>query len=248
MKKISIVIMACSMGVAAQAQLIDNFSDTDLSQYTKSVVLEQSALNAVSFASPLGALQVSKAADSGAEQVLFLRGDYSLSVGSILQVDTSVYTNAGLYSDFGIAVSANVDPDDAVWTSGTADVRTNYITIYVKGQYGTLGYVGFDDHANVGSSSGYNIGGITDLLGLYISRPTANDFDLGYIKAGGNTTIKHFTMTNSVIGTAVGFFADLRATTTYGDLDNLRLVPEPASFALLGLGALAAICGLRRRK
>jgi hypothetical protein len=56
MKKISVLIMACSMGVAAQAQLIDDFSGT-LSPYTLSPMLVQGNASTVSFTDPSGALQ-----------------------------------------------------------------------------------------------------------------------------------------------------------------------------------------------
>ncbi len=251
MKKISAIMIASSLALAAQAQLIDDFSDTSLAEYTKSVVLEQSGVNAVSFASPSGALQVSKTTDTGAEQVLFLRGDYSLGIGQILRIDAATTLQAGTYEDFGIAVSATVDPADAVWVSGTADVRQNYIAVYVKGQTDAIGRAGFNGTVNAGGNSGTaGVPGLSNLLGLFIGRSSADTFSVGYTTASGDTVLFSYTGMNTAIGTALGFYADVRSVVTFGNLDNLRLepIPEPSTFALLGLGALASIFGLRGRK
>ncbi|HPY77064.1 MAG TPA: hypothetical protein PLQ45_04405 [Anaerohalosphaeraceae bacterium] len=223
MKKCTVWAFLCVIGAAAQAVLIDDFSDASLAEYTKSVVLEQSGTNAISFAAPNGAIQVSKAADNGAEQVLLLRDDYSLDVGDTLRIDTMT-DQISSYADFGIAISATVDPPDAVWTSGTADVRQNYMNIYVKGQYGTVGYVCFDGTTNIGSSSGVSVfPSFGDLIGLFITRISPTVFDLGYTTTEGDTVIRTFTVANTAIGTAIGFYADVRAEITYGDMDNLRI-------------------------
>lgn len=249
-KKIKVLIMACSMGMAAQAQLIDGFSGS-LSPYTETIVLAQNPDGPLAFAIASGALQVSRTFSSGAsaQQDLFLRNDYSLAVGEVLRVDTSVLTNT-LYSDFGIAVSATVNPPGAVWTSGTASTRRDYINVYVKGSYGAVGTIGFDGTAQMYSNSGiYPVGTYAGLLGLYISRPLANEYDVGYTTASGDTLMHAYTgVGNTAIGTALGFYADVRDTTTYGNLDNLRLelIPEPATFALVGLGFGAVL--LRRKR
>lgn len=255
MKKISVLLTVCLMGVAAQATtypiMVDDFANVGLGEYTQNWVLEQSGYHGVSFASPSGALQVSKEADTGAEQVLFLRDDYHLAVGEMLRID-KIAVKGSVYVDFGIALAAIEDIPDCIWTSGTADARQNYVTIYLKASYANIGYVGFDGTTNMGSSSGI-FGGTqaekdalyATVTGLFISQTAAGVYDLGYTTAAGDTVAKTFTMTNTAIGTALGFYADVRATTTYGDLDNLRIVPEPATMLLLGIGSILA---LRRRK
>lgn len=248
MKKISLIMSACLLGMISQAQLIDDFS-SGLGAYTKSVVLEQDGVNAVSFAAPLGALQVSKTTGTTAEQVLLLRGDYSLGVGQVLRVDTAAPQSITAYADFGIAVSALVDPLDAVWTSGTADVRQDYVNVYLKRSTAAVGYVGFNGTVNAGASSGVFPPSFADITGLFISRTASDGFDVGYSTVSGDTVLHSFTGMNTSIGTALGFYADVRAVTTYGDLDNLRItaVPEPSTAALAGLGMLALIGRLRRR-
>jgi hypothetical protein len=222
------LLLACGLAASARAQLIDDFSSGNLSTYTKSVVLEQDATNAVFFTSPSGALQVGKTSGTTAEQVLFLRDDYSLGVGQILRVDTAVTNVSPSYADFGIAVSATVNPPNA---STAADLRRNYITVYAKGSTGAIGYIGFNGTNGLGGSAGVTpTGGFAALLGLYIKRTTATSFDVGYTTASGDTLLNTYTVTNTAIGTAVGFYADVRTVFTYpGKLDNLRLEAIPTN-------------------
>jgi hypothetical protein len=81
------------MGVAAQAQLIDDFSG-GLGAYTLSKMLDNNTVSQISFSDPSGALQATYAATgtAAAEQVLFLRSDFSLGIGSVLRADVN-YTS-----------------------------------------------------------------------------------------------------------------------------------------------------------
>jgi hypothetical protein len=261
MKKLCVLLIVCLMSVAAQAVLfIDDFADTSLAEYTLSVVNQNSTDNAaVSFASPSGALQVSKGASTAnkAEQVLFLR-DEDLGVGEILRVDKQAVTmrgTANFYADFGIAICYTADPPDKT-PNISQDVRRDMVAIYLKSTYSNIGYCAYDTAtgiASIGSSSG--IWGGTDAekdalyaatTGLFISRTSLTTVDIGYSTATGDTVAKTLTFTNTDIGNAVGFWGDMRyPDTTYGDLDNLRIVPEPATMLLLGIGSILA---LRRRK
>jgi hypothetical protein len=246
-------VLALVFALPAQAvQFLDTFSDTDLSEYTKTVILEQDASFEVSFASPSGAMQVSKSIADGAEQVLFMR-DEGLGIGEILRVDKSA-VKIGVYADFGIAVTASLTnpPQVGTWVSGTIATRQNYVAIYLKGQYANIGTIGWNGvPAQVYSSSGIWTGKtdaqlqalFATVTGLYIQRLDYDSWDAGYTIATGDISAHVYDGINA--GGAVGFFADVRAQTTYGDLDNLRNVPEPATMVLLGLGSLAL---LRRRK
>ena len=72
MKKLSLLIAVCSMSVAAQAQLIDDFNTTGLSAYTLTPVLYSGgaapATTTISFSSPAGGLQATAANFSAIEQ------------------------------------------------------------------------------------------------------------------------------------------------------------------------------------
>ncbi len=262
MKKISVLIMVCSMGVAAQAQVIDTFNNTSLSPYTQTIILQNGASSGIVFSDATGALTESKASGTSPEQVLFLRNDYSLTVGQMLSISAvGLITNTG-YSDFGIAIASQVNPVPTVWTSGNAQSRSNYVAIYVKGQTANLGTIGFDGTVQQYSNSGLLAGGVggngvfSTIAGLYISEPSAGVFDVGYISTGGTYTFEHeYTFTgaypgDTAIGTAIGIFADVRAVTSYGSLENLTLspIPEPGTMALCGLGGLLGLAGWMRRK
>jgi PEP-CTERM motif len=260
-KLIDVFLICVSMMVitssAQAAAFLDDFSTGDLSAYTLSVVnMNSTQTPAVSFVSNSGAIQVAKGTPgTNAEQVLFLRNN-SLDVGETLRVDTSCVTNPN-YADFGIAVSYTVDPVDRA-AGLSQDVRTDEISLYMKSQTNNIGYVGFDSPTgilNMGSSSGA-VSGMTAaqfaaVTGLYITRTSSTTFDLGYDTTllSGDQLLKTFTVTNTAIGNAVGFYADLRATQDpYGNLDNLRVVPEPATAVMALLGFLGmGLIWLRKR-
>jgi hypothetical protein len=105
-----------------------------------------------------------------------------------------------------------------------------------------VGYIGYDNAALASGKPGVTWANLT---GLYISRTSDTTFQGGYSTASGDTQLVSWTVTSTTMRNAIGFYADVRAITTYGDLDNLRIVPEPATMLLLGIGSILA---LRRRK
>lgn len=250
MKKISAFLIVCLMGAAAQAGplgLIDDFGDTSLAEYTLTLVLDQNPSADVSFQSPSGAIQVTKSAGTEAEQVLFLRDDYTVGVGEALVADLAWGTTTR--ADIGIAVCNTATPNPLVYDAGvggTQETREDYIAVYAQADNNNFKGVVVD-----GTSAGPTLWATmpadpkTNVIGMYIRRDTANDFALGFIDGTGWNDFATGTITNTDIGNAVGFFGDVRSVTTYGDLDNLSIVPEPATMVLLGIGSILA---LRRRK
>jgi len=255
MKKISAFIIASALAVGAQAQVVDTLTTGSLGAYTQTQVLTQSG-NYLAFASGANGLTVNGNATS-AEQNLLLRSDYSLTPGYELTVNVANLVSSSFNADFGIVVASTATPIGAVWTSGTVSTRSNYVAMYVKPGSSQIGAIAFDGTTQQYSSGGVNpTGGYADITGLYISEPTAGTFDVGYISSTAGTVQQQaitFTGTqpgDTAIGTAIGFYADVRALSqSPAQLTDFTLqpIPEPTSLALFGLG-LAGLGFVARRK
>lgn len=252
MKQISLTLAACLIGAVAQAQLIDDFSVVGLSEYTQTRILDNGVAEAnVSFSDASGKLSAVYAGTlSQAEQLLLLRNDFSLGIGYRLLVDVSFLTQSS-QMDFGIAVSATATPGGVVNPTPT-DTRLsfNWAAVYVRPSQNSVRATSSINGTLV-SATGV-LGVDETLVGqLFIERNSATDFTLGYYDIGGvRVDSRTAIFTTSDVGTAIGFYGDLRAIGgTLGELDNLRIVPipEPATTALLGLGALACLFRVRRK-
>jgi len=217
-----------SAALAGPLALVDDFSDTDLSEYTQTLVLDQNATSDISFASPAGALQVTKSAGTEAEQVLLLRDDFTLAVDEILRVDLNYMGTTR--ADIGIAVAATKTPTPLIYdggVGGTQATREDYAAVYVEADANNLKGIylnGTDVGQDTIFAGGFGTLANGDVVGLYIRRDSPNDFALGYTTAGGgDTDFATQSLTNTAIGNAIGFFGDVRSVTTFGDLDNLRI-------------------------
>lgn len=227
MKKCLLYLLICTIGVTAQAVLIDDFEDTSLAEYIKSVTLVHGASQTTTFGSPSGMLQVTKTG-TAPHQVLFLRDDYSLGVNQILRVDATVAPVSGFNCDFGIAVSAEVDPDDVIWEGSNVEDRHDYLYMYIKGGSSGWGSIGFDGYTQV-AGSGYVTGqDLSVITGLFINRVSDTTFEVGYSTEDGDTVYSTL-IVSSLSGSynAVGFYSDIRSNATYGYFDNFRIESYP---------------------
>ncbi len=251
MKKLVVVLLVCVMGVAAQAVLVDDFSDTDLSEYTLSRVNDGNTEGNVSFASAAGDLRLSYSGSNSHEQVLFLRDDYTLGVGEMLLAN--VDQGAATWDrDLGIAVGFTETPT-ALADGESGDVRTSYVEVCLRSS-GQVSSYARDGSTNENSG----VKDVTGVTALFIERLAAATFQVGYFVGGtkytdltilwqGSTPLPAYEITTDTPGAAVGIYADARAAITEspsGILD-LQIVPEPATMLLLGMGSLL---GLRKRK
>ncbi|MBP8606394.1 MAG: immunoglobulin domain-containing protein [Phycisphaerae bacterium] len=229
MRKYLIILLGTVFAVTLQGAtpfiLIDNFSDASLSEYTKTVILDQNAGHTAVFQSPAGTLQLTGGAN-GVEQLLLLRDDYSLGVNQMLTADLTWGQVAR--NDIGIAVAAVKNPAGLA-DGATGDVREDYIAVYVQADNTNLKGI-FVNGKTAGST--IYAGGLpadpkNHVTGLYIRRNSLTEFTLGFIV--DRTTYTDFataSIANTNIGKAVGFFGDFRNVAVFGDLDNLRIESE----------------------
>jgi hypothetical protein len=220
-----------SVAIAGPIGLVDDFSG-NLAAYTNTRILKATPANpdnVYSWEISGGALRVNTATFGGIEQYALTRGDYTLDVGQELQVDyVSTNTNT---QDIGLYVGA------ATPTSG---VRADYVNIYVRNN-GQLFSRGFNGTTELSLSGG----GTPVLDALFIKRNTASTFELGTYDGNVRTVLISRTMTNTSIGNVIGLYADIRQAGIRGSVDNLRIIPEPASLALLGMSMIGLLA--RRR-
>ena len=179
-----------SAAIAGPLALVDSFSDTSLSEYTKTLVLDQNATSDISFISPAGQLQVTKSAGTEAEQVLFLRDDFSLAVDEILRVDLN-YTATAAMRGHWHRRGRHEDSTPLVYNAGlggTQETRRDYAAVYVQADANNLKglYVNGAVPGPTIFAGGFGTLTAGDVLGLYIRRDTLNDFALGYTTAAGD--------------------------------------------------------------
>jgi hypothetical protein len=238
-------LVAGSPAVAGPIGIVDNFSVNSAGSYTRSLILDQNATDNSTLDIAAGVLRVTKDSGTEAEQNVFLRNDVSLGIGEVLRADVSAGAVSG-NQDLGIAIANTVDPVDAVWTSGTADVRKGVLYSYVKGN---SAQVRTDSYSSTGAALGNTIANIAlnTVTGLYIKRTGSLGFDAGYSTTSGDVLVKSYVVDDANFGTAVGFYTDMRAVATFGSLDNLRIVPEPNSL-VLGMLSLVGIAPLWKRR
>jgi hypothetical protein len=249
-KTISMIVLACSMGIAVQAQLIDDFGG-GLSAYTLTPVLYSGsgvpATTTISFTDTTGGLEADAANYNDIEQALFLRSDYSLAVGQTLRVD--VNWSLGNNQDLGLCVASTATPP-AASTNPLGNSRTSlsYAFVGIRGSSWHVVSSGFDGATGL-TTQQYQPGSGTT-TGLFITRTSGTVFQLGYDANGGaDTVLTTYTFANSAnVGTAIGFYADMRAAGSIGTFDNLQIaVPEPTTMALCGLGGLFGLVARKRR-
>jgi hypothetical protein len=247
-----LLLTTATLAVSAQAGIIDDFSVPGLSEYTQTAVLDNGiAESNVTFSDASGSLVASYGGTvSQPEQVLLLRNDFSLPIGSFLMADVAFPVQTS-QMDFGIAISSTATPTGVAGATTDTRATFNWAAVYVRPSQ--------DAVRNTSSINGTLVSGTgvataveTTVSSLYIERVSATDFTLGYYDTGSvRHDIRSITFTATDVGTAVGFYGDLRAVGgSLGSLDNLRTVPvpEPASLGLLAVGGGALALLARRRR
>jgi hypothetical protein len=259
MKKISLLTIAFLTSLTIQATVVDTLTSGSVAPYTTTIILAQNGDGPMTLASSGSGLQVSRVFSSGgaAQQDLFLRNDFSLSVGNTLSVSLGSLGTSAFNADFGIAIGSQVNPVSASpWVSGTLSTRSNFLAVYVKPGSSQVGSVGFNGLVQLATPGiGVNTPGAgvySTINGLWITETAANIFSLGYTTPSGDVTLSSgITFTGASVDNSIGFYADLRATgSSPVNLLNLSITPapEPSTLAMFGLGFAGLVVAIRRRK
>lgn len=227
---------------ASDAGVIDDFNTPGLGEYNLYKILDQNAgTSDISFSDAAGNLSATSVGTSGAEQVMLLRSDFSLNVGQELQVDGPITDSGTGTEDLGLAVGqtpTSLGNPAAGSTRNLADYA--FISFRNPTQLNTRGFV---NNAEIGQVQSFGV--TADKL--FIARLANNDMQLGYYTGDTRTVVRTITPTNLGIYDNVGFYSDLRAdAATLAGLDNLQIIPEPASLLLLGISACGLIVSRRR--
>jgi hypothetical protein len=225
--------------VAGPIGIVDDFSG-NLAAWTSTRILNNAnhaPTNTHAWQITGGALELNTTAYVGIEQFALTRTDYNLSVGQELRGDFKAgFTGT---QDIGLYVGAGTP---------TQDVRANYVNVYVRnnGQIFSRGFNGATEFTLGGGATPANISS------LFVARTTIDTFELGYYDGIVRNLLSTRTIGSSNaagVGSSIGAYADVRAAGIVGNLDNLRIVPEPASWlmGILGLIGAAPLCKRRVR-
>jgi hypothetical protein len=114
------------------------------------------------------------------------------------------------------------------------------VSVYLR-DWDTVYSRGFNGTSEFPLSGGGDTG--VTITALLIERIATDQFTTGYVMGGTRYDLVTRTVANTDIGLAIGLYTDMRAANTHGGLDDLQIIPEPATIALMALGGL-----LLRRK
>jgi hypothetical protein len=150
--------------------------------------------------------------------------------------------------DFGLAISATANPPAAGANTSTR-ANFDWASISVRPSQSAI-RANSSISGTLTTGNGVLSAAANTVSELYIQWNSADVFTLGYLDT---SSVLHTSETvtfggASAIGTAIGFYGDMRAGgTSLGDFTNLTVTPEPSTFALCGLG-LAGLCAMLLRK
>ena len=222
------------MALTAQAQVtvIDKLNGDSLSEYTDTLVLDDSdgAGSGVSFTDSSSGLQADFVGTvSDAEQALFLAPASSFNttfaVGDMLSVDVNVPTSS-TEEDFGLAISATATPTAAGGgNSYNSRASFDWVSISVRPSQTSIRVNTSVSGTLTTAANSVDVANVADITQLFIEWDSNQVFSLGYVSNGVSVIDETVAFAStSTIGSAIGFYADLRATgTSLGSFTNLAI-------------------------
>jgi hypothetical protein len=254
-----ICVLALGASSAQAIQFLDTF-DSGLSAYTATDVLAN-GVNAIAGTPPTPNYPtIYTIANSGSNNYVtinrnttnypeqqVLMTNQTLDIGETLRVDLAVFKTS-YNADLGLAVGATVTPPGVLNTTGAnMDLRQNFLTMYMKDGSSGWGNVDYVGTVNVAGQNGFttNMADYPNITGVWIYHNAPGVFTEG-VTTSDNGDVTWRTITGATWDSGngdayVGLYADVRTSPiTYGQADNLRIVPEPATLVM----ALLGICGM----
>lgn len=208
--------------------LVDDFDTPGLGEYTFAKVLDQgSGGTNLQFDDSSGALSVTSVGSTGAEQVLFYRGDHTLEPGEELRIDGPPTFNKLETNNYGIALTSSAA---SLGNPEAGDIRgpEDYLFISWRGQIGQMSASSF-----AGTLTGDNQAFGVNATQLFIKRTGAGSVEYGYYDGAARIVMGVINGNNAATFNNIGFYADLRSDLmTISGLDNLRIVTGDTSSTL----------------
>lgn len=218
------------MATSNAATIVDDFSGAFGG--TTTVILDAggSGSNTFNWDTGDGTARFVTSVYDGIEQTASTYSGFSLAIGQELQLDVASGA-AGGSQDIGLYVGG---------VAPTTGVRSTYVNIYARNN-GELYSRGFNETTELGLVAG----GVLTFDKLFIARTDTNDFELGYYDGVTRTVLNTRTGMTNNDADFIGLYTDVRAAGTLRAVDNLVIIPEPATALLGALGMLGL---LRRRR
>ena len=181
-----IMALVCApTALAGPVGLIDDFEDTNLSEYTGTVILDVNggASNASTWQSPAGSLELVTTTYDDIEQWAYIRSSVSLDVGEEVQVD--------------VIAGATGDQDIGLYVGGTAPqagVRQDYVSMYRRssGQLFSRGFDGTSEYGLVGDWTND-----IPIDTLFVTRTDTNTYETGWYYDGARNVLATRTPRNA---------------------------------------------------
>lgn len=229
-------IVAGLSGSLSAATLVDDFSG-GLAAWTQTTILDVggSGSNDASFAvDGSGDLVFTTTTYDNIEQYAFILNGASLAIGEEAQIDIDVPLSGN--RNLGLFVGGTAP----VFATNGMDTRVDNITNY-SASNGAVATRGQDGTSEYGNTQVF-----PTAQTLFIARSATNTFEVGYYDSGARTVYETRNPSTPNSADFIGIYADARAAGTVGAISEFRIVPEPSSVLLVGLGCLGAI--VRRRR